>query len=464
MSGAYDAQQLRQAQQQQEQQRRASILAKTHGGHEGPTGYTTDFTASHVGGLDGLRAMIESANPDVLDNVATNWAAIKKGLLAAQADFQTHTSAALQHWEGSAADGFATRAQQLHDSLGNGALYADNAHTGVTSAATALRAAQKAMPKDPSEWQKISRKATSETSDSQFNADLKSGMSRQVALELDGGNLSATEEAHQRAIVVMQTLEGSYAVSAKTIGPAPGHFENQTVWPPPPATVTHDPVTDPDGGTPAGPNAPGSLRLAEDGNPSNGGSEYGLTPGQSTGGSEIDPGGVGDGISGGEKLPPEPQPGTTLTGVDGGLGATYGGASGGPGGVSVGSVSGLGGGDGNQNGSGSGYGLIGSAAGLGGAAYGGAAGAGATGALADEYGEGMARSAAGSGFVEEESDQSTAGVGAGEDSESEMGMGGMPGGMGGQGKKRKRRPRPHYLVEDPEHWASGVTANPPVIM
>lgn len=104
MGAIDDSRDLRQAQQQQT---RADILAKTHGGHAGPTGYTTDFTAAHVGGLDGLRAMIEDADPSALTTVADHWTAVNKALLAAQADFKTHTSAALENWTGSAADGFA---------------------------------------------------------------------------------------------------------------------------------------------------------------------------------------------------------------------------------------------------------------------------------------------------------------------------------------------------------------------
>ncbi|QMU78971.1 hypothetical protein GXW83_27975 [Streptacidiphilus sp. PB12-B1b] len=468
MSGIDDARDLQQSRQQQQ---RSSVLARTDNGHAGPTGYTTDFTADDVGGLDGLRAMIENADPAVLDTVAGHWLKINKALVAVQSDFQTHTSAALEHWEGAAADGFAARAQQLHESLGNGAQYAANAHEGVTVASTALRAAKKAMPKDPSEWQKISRKATSETNDHQFKADLKSGMSRQSAIALDGGELSADEEAHQRAIVVMQTLEGSYGSAAKKIGEPPARSEDQTVWPPPPATVTHDPVDGTDGGTVAGPGHGGTLRLTQDGDPDSVGSEDGLTPGQGGHGSPVDPGDGGDGISGGEKLPPAPGEGTTLTGIPGGLGTVPGGGSGGTPGAVGGGLFGVGGGSGGRRGSGSGLSLgfavpgqLGDADGESYGLGGGSLGQSGLADGADDFEAGSARSGTGSGYIEEDAARRQAETAEAEASESERGMGGIPGGLGGQEKKRKRRPRPHYLVEDPESWASGVTVNPPVIM
>lgn len=310
MGAIDDSRDLRQAQQQQT---RADILAKTHGGHAGPTGYTTDFTAAHVGGLDGLRAMIEDADPSALTTVADHWTAVNKALLAAQADFKTHTSAALENWTGSAADGFAARARQLHEALGNGAKYAEHASAGVSAAATALKSAKLNMPKAPSEWQKISRKATSETGDQQFNADLKSGISRQVALDLDGGDLSATEERHQQAIVVMQTLESVYNKAGKTIGKTPSRFEDVGTWPPPPATVTHDPVGTPDGGPVAAPQAAGTLRLAQDSAPGRVGVANGLAPGQGNAGTSVGGGTPGEGITGGRscrllpgRAPPSP--------------------------------------------------------------------------------------------------------------------------------------------------------------
>ncbi len=456
----------RQLQQARAQQTRADILAKTHGGHEGPTGYTTDFTASGVGGLEGLRAMIEHADPAALDTVADHWKAVNKALLEAQADFHTHTSAALEHWTGSAADGFAARAQQLHEALGNGAKYAEYAGSGVSAAATALTAAKKAMPTAPSEWQKISRRATSESSDQQFNTDLKSGISRQVALDLDGGQLSATEERHQQAIVVMQTLEGAYNSAGRTIGKAPGDpVEAYAVWPPPPATATHDPVGAPDSEPVAGPGAAGALRLAQDGPLDRAGVAYGLAPGEGGPRTAV-AGDRSEGITGGERLPTAPGPSTTVTGISGGLGSGGGaGSAGGMTGSPLPLISGVGG-DPSQGRSGPGFGLGGVSVGFGGV-LGGAGGTDAFGGGFNSAAEDFAASSASSGTSgvtdNEELSQTPSTETPGIAAEEAMGMGGFPGDLGSHGKKRNRRPRPHYLVEDPESWESGVTLNPPVI-
>jgi len=455
----------RQLQQARAQQTRADILAKTHGGHEGPTGYTTDFTASGVGGLEGLRAMIEHADPAALDTVADHWKAVNKALLEAQTDFHTHTSAALEHWTGSAADGFAARAQQLHEALGNGAKYAEYAGSGVSAAATALTAAKKAMPTAPSEWQKISRRATSESSDQQFNTDLKSGISRQVALDLDGGQLSATEERHQQAIVVMQTLEGAYNSAGRTIGKAPGGLGDVTVWPPPPVTVTHDPVGSPDSEPVVGPGAVGALRLAQDGPPDRAGVVYRLAPGEGGPRTAV----IGDrseGITGGEKLPTAPGPSTTVTGISGGLGSGGGADSAvGMTGSPLPLISGVGGGP-SQGRPGLGFGPGGVSVGFGGA-LGGVGDADAFGGGFNAAAEDFAASSASSGTSavtgNQEPGQSPGTETPGSAAEEAMGMGGFPGGLGSHDTKRKRRPRPHYLVEDPESWESGVTFNPPVI-
>jgi hypothetical protein len=458
----------RQLQQSQAQQTRAEILAKTHGGHEGPTGYTTDFAASSMGGLDGLRAMIEHADPGALTTVADTWTTVHGAMLVAQSEFQTHTSAALENWTGAAADSFAARAQQLHEALGNGALYAAGASKGVAAASQALTHAQSLMPTAPSEWQKISRAVTSENGDQQFNADLKDGISRKVALDLDGGQLSATEERYQQAIVVMETLESAYNGAAKSIGKTPGRLvDDGSVWPPPPATVTPDPVTHPDGGPARGPDAGGPLSLAQDGTPGRGGSVNGLAPGQVGPGAVVGGGTPGEGITGGEKLPTPPGQGTTITGISGGLGSGTGGGPGDGGGALGGTIPLIGGGGGSHSRSGSGFGLADVAMGLGGVGAGGADAFGSGFAAgSDDFAATSASGAEVGGAVTGDAD-SAGQVGTdptGGSAEDEMGMGGFPGGLGSQEKKRKRRPRPHYLVEDPESWASGVTVNPPVIM
>lgn len=199
--------------------------------------YCTDFASSGIGGLIGLRQMIEDADPAGLDRISDRWRAIHDALVQAQQDLQSHARAATDHWSGTAAEGFAGRADELCQSLGNGASYALKASTGTSMAAAALREAQADMPSVPGTFSMFARWATSETSDAQFQQDLDSGMSRAAAIRRDGGQLSLLEERHQEAIVVMQTLEGHYESAAAVIGqPAPvKQSTNWSVYPPPPS-------------------------------------------------------------------------------------------------------------------------------------------------------------------------------------------------------------------------------------
>ena len=115
----------------------------------------------------------------------------------------------------------------------------------------------------------------------------------------------------------------------------------------------------------------------------------------------------------------------------------------------------------------SGLGLGGAAVGFGGA-LGAAGGTSAFGGgfdgTAEDIGASSASSRAGGGLVGNEEMNQALGTESASTAEEAMAMGGFPGGLANHDTKRKRRPRPHYLVEDPDSWESGVIVNPPVIM
>ncbi|MEY9937013.1 hypothetical protein ABH932_000840 [Streptacidiphilus sp. MAP5-52] len=211
--------------------------APSQSGQSAAGNYCTDFESSGIGGLVGLRQMIQDADPAGLENVSYKWRVIHDALVEAQQALGDHTRAATEHWSGSASDAFSARADELAQSLGNGADYALNAADGTSMAARALRDAQGRMPSVPNTVDEFKRWATSETSDSQFKSDLASGMSRSAALQRDGSQLSLLEERHQQAIVVMQELEGEYESAAARIGqPAsPTVRTDSSVFPPPPS-------------------------------------------------------------------------------------------------------------------------------------------------------------------------------------------------------------------------------------
>lgn len=219
MGGAGDAKTLRDQQVRADATGTASAAAQAGGGRTAAVGGGTDFT--RTGGLVNLRRMIEHADPGEVDRVAAKWGSIHEALTSAQTELRAHTRAALTHWHGAAADGFASRAEELCRSLDNGAGYARNANTAMTTAAAGLRKAQQAMPKVPDGWDQFTRKLTSEAGDTQFNQDLATGMPRSKALAADGAQLSLMEERHQQAVVVMQDLEAQYHLATQIIGTRP---------------------------------------------------------------------------------------------------------------------------------------------------------------------------------------------------------------------------------------------------
>lgn len=444
-----------------------------NGRHVGAQGFNTDFASDSARGLLGLRAMVEHAQPDHVDTVADHWLAVKAQLLSAKADLDTHTSAALTHWEGDAAEGFAARSKVLSESLSNSADYVHNVSTGLTIAASALRTAKATMPTVPSEFDRAKRYAMSETNDQQFKSDIGSGMSRSAALQLEGNHLSLMEERHQQAVVVMSNLEDNYGESARIIGvPPQSHNETWKPWPPAPPIVSA-PVNGKNGKTVSDPKLVGSSSSRSDKvvpTPHHVDDVVAPKPGGPGGSGDTGP---GSGIAGGSATPPPPPPGTTLSGVHDGLHTTVGDTGGGGGLTGVGGIGGFGGGGGG-NGIGSGGGGAVGGMGFGGMGGGMAGGEGGAGGarrvgFAGEAEAGVSGSTKAGGAAEGEGSigargEERAGAGAGEGRGSGQGggMGGM-GGAGGKGKKGKRRGRAQYLVEDEESWESGNEFNPPVI-
>ncbi len=159
--------------------------------------------------------MIADANAGGLDAVASRWSAIHDALRQAQDDLLHHTLAATDHWTGSAADAFTSRADELHRSLGNGAAYAFNASSGVSCAADALRTAQSTMPPDPDPLEQAATCAATGTC----------------------GEPSPLMLQRQReAAAVMDRLEERYRAAGEMIG-RPVEYRADTdrgVFPPPP--------------------------------------------------------------------------------------------------------------------------------------------------------------------------------------------------------------------------------------
>ncbi|MFC1419605.1 WXG100 family type VII secretion target [Streptacidiphilus cavernicola] len=455
------------------------MSAATGGGGGAPqpgTGSGADFAGDGAGGLVGLRAMIADADPGSLDTVSARWTAIQQALVAAQADLRTHTGAALQHWEGAAADGFASRASQLAEALGNGAEYASNAGTGVSAAAEALRLAKQTMPKVPSQWDRFTRALTSERNGQAFDQDLSAGMTREQAIKQDGGQLSLMEERHQQAVAVMERLESSYNAAAQMIGEPPGDaFGGHDVYPSPPPTIRRSSVTSKSASTVADPGAGGGARQVEGGGTAESRSKQVLDPARS---GSVEMGGdsrSGYGISGGEHPPRLPDLGTTVQGTTpevSGVAETAELRDGGTTGADA--VRETGGRAGIEGISGGNAGIWDSAPISSGATRGHSRNEGegwytVSDNPSSERGRpigagGSGRQESEEGFIEELS--GTKGGGVAGETVKQGGpamIGGLGLGTGSKGKKCKRRARARYLVEDEEAWIADGHANPPVI-
>jgi len=148
VSGVGDARAL-QAQQAADKKQQAAadaqwkkaLAANAGGGNEG---FSSNFEAA--GGLDGLRAMIESADPGALMTVAGHWTGVGEDLTSISSGLSTHVNNLLEHWTGASADAFRASASTLNESLTNGAGYAHSTSGALTTASSALSEAQANMP------------------------------------------------------------------------------------------------------------------------------------------------------------------------------------------------------------------------------------------------------------------------------------------------------------------------------
>ncbi|MEZ0065748.1 uncharacterized protein YukE [Streptacidiphilus sp. MAP12-20] len=467
MGGAGEAAALA-AQQRQKQkaadQQWQKVLDANKGGNTGPNGFTTNF--EQAGGFYGLKHMIEHADPGAIINVAGHWDSIAKSLNETAAELVTHVNTMLEHWSGASAEAFRTNAGTLHESLTNGAQYASNTHFAMNNAGQALSVAKRDFPGAPSTMDQLGS-ALGGSSDIQFKQDAaKYGLAQ--AVKMDGGDLSAWEQVHQQAVVVMESLGTQYNASAAQLVAPPPSRGGVTAWPPPPATPS--PVVGGTGPTPGGPGHGGQVGQK----PiigGNGGGHDTFVPGHSTGVGQYPVGGQFHGIHGGQPGGPPIGVGGTLDGGSGGLHGGSGAGGGLHGGPGAGGVGGIGTGSGAGHGGFMGGGGVGMGGlhggGLGGrgAGFGGGRGrAGGLGRGLDES-HGMAGAEGEHGMTAAEKAKLGAageGVSGGANGEGGMGMGG--GGMGsGSGNKKKRKARADYLVEDEETWDVDGDANPGVI-
>ncbi|WP_037604090.1 WXG100 family type VII secretion target [Streptacidiphilus rugosus] len=214
----------------------SEVLRANRGGHHGGGGFTTDFEAAPD--VAALRAMIETADPAAVQTVAEHWRHLHDELGETAARLTLHAGNLLEHWAGPSADAFRRRTATLHESLTNGAAHAANAAAATGGVAQALSVARARMPEDPSLLDTVLRAVTSQSTDWQFKKDAAAhGLAR--ALDADGAQLSAPEQARQQAVVVMEQLGVAYNNATAQLNnpphPPTAAHRAGAAWPPPPA-------------------------------------------------------------------------------------------------------------------------------------------------------------------------------------------------------------------------------------
>jgi WXG100 family type VII secretion target len=456
-AGAYNPEEQKLIEQQMRTQKQGDaawkhVLAQNRGGHVGAGGYTSNFEAA--GDVQALVDMVENASPGRISQVAETYGRIHQQISDITKELHTHVNNMLEHWTGPAADGFREHATNLHTSMTNSLNYAKNAQNALKASSESLSRAQSNIHHQPGFWDKAGTFfTTDETTKSEFRiAAEKEGLAK--AMQTDGTKLSASDQAFQHNVLVMQNLGTDYNNNTALLNQSPGRPPSggYGTWPTP---VNEQPghVTQPSDSTPDSPN--------------------GTSGGGGTAGGGHYTGAGSGGISGGIAQPHvNGLPSTTgIDGVSGGHGDF------------TGAVNPTGTGGVNPGGSGGntvtgGFGGVPSVSGL---AAGGLAGRsrfGAGAGFAEEAGLGKGGAALegkggaaleGEGELAGERAFTKGGSGIGGAAEGEgMGnrgmMGGGMGGMGrGGGRKKGRKGRADYLVEDEDTWMQDDVPNPPVI-
>jgi hypothetical protein len=449
--------------------------------------------------LDTLKGMLAGANHTAVDRVADNWTWVHDRLVGGsdgglKKELDDAVNAVLEHWSGSAADGFRARATLISDNISAAAPYARNVSNATRSAASSLKhykqqldAVQKPSGTD-SAMDAAGNYALSVVTlgshggrdDSKANSELERGVPTQDVLSGNAGELSEGKERQLQGAIVMEYLGAAYRSQAAGMGKP-----NASIGDP-------DHIEPPDHNTPITPVVPVPSSVKNPKRAVSGSTSTALTGvGHPSAGSVQSPG--MDGISGGIGRTPgssvSPPIGTGLDGTSTGVRPSAGGQGSGslsghgiPG-ASVGSgPGGVGASDGTAGG------VIGGAA-AGGAGAGargraGAAGMGAAGGLAKGAGSkgpggrgrgalarqrgGIVGAAKGGASAGEQGGsglhRSRGGSGAGKSDTGGRGM--MGRGYGSQGKRDSQHSesdRPDYLVEDEETWTPEQDVAPRVI-
>ncbi|CAL9405462.1 hypothetical protein SUDANB6_01545 [Streptomyces sp. enrichment culture] len=456
--------------------------------------------------MDQMKEMVRNADPGTVEGVAEGWAALSKDLVGSggiKETFEVAVQHVLAHWEGQSADLFAEQARIISKKITDSAKYAENTAQSLKGAAVVLA---EIKPKVLA-MEKPSRLSSAGDFIGDFGdrdasgADnaLRNGANSQAALNSNEGSLSAGREAQLKMAAQMEILGAAYNSRAKEMGTWKPKKDDSEDYPGDPGGIPPAPVVLPSEVVPRSPHR------------ATGGGARGGQVGVVSPSKPVAP---PAGITGGAHKPttPQPQVGTAIDGVSGGLtgaptvggpsagggGSTGGVPSGSNGAFAPGAAAGAGvarGGMANRGGAGGvvGRGTAGTGAGgvAGRAVAGGAGGMVGRGAAGTGAGTGAAKGGAaragdlarqpggvvggtpragtgtggGRGTAGGSGLHRSRGAAGGASAVRKGGMVGVPGARTSRPNDEERRgsERPDYLVEDEETWTPQTNAAPRVI-
>ncbi|WP_158894260.1 WXG100 family type VII secretion target [Streptomyces lydicamycinicus] len=485
--------------------------------------HVTDFNQSN---FNGLKDMLDGADPEVLYSVAQHWQDLADDLETHKKSFSKAVDKVMEHWQGESAERFQKRARQIIANFETGKPWCTHTAKVMDESAKALQTAINKVRMKEETWELGDLNDWGwDISDDDLDEALKRGEDATGLLEANKDRLDDEQTLRLESTIAMEQLGSSFVRASKALkAPTPGDLRGRDDKIP---DHQKDPSNDPGaintpmiptGGGPKG--GGGGLKLPKRG--ANSGSTPKMPsppslkhPGVSGGLGELKPkgptvgtglDGLHDGPSGGLKAPSGPGGGGLhapsgggpgggpgLSGMPGGMPGPGGLKSGGPGGLKGGAPGGLkgagpgglksggpgglkGGAPGTTSGgahSGGRAGMPGMAGAHGGGAGKGAGGGGvsAGGAQARQKG-GIIGSpggkASGGGQGGSGLHRSRGGTASGANSGSGRRPAGMMGGMHGAPGARGEggggdASRPDYLVEDEETWTAKRNVAPPVI-
>jgi uncharacterized protein YukE len=175
--------------------------------------------------IDSMKAMLASAKPDQVVEVADAWKAIRDHLVggggSVKSDFDKAVEHVLQHWEGESADEFRKKARKISKSIADCATYAERTSTVMRNVGEQLRDIKPkvdAIEKPSGFGSAMDKIGDGFSRDEDWKNEISGNQGAQSALDNHEGNLSAGKEEQLKAAALMETLALTYTSQAQTMG------------------------------------------------------------------------------------------------------------------------------------------------------------------------------------------------------------------------------------------------------